>query len=300
MAFKDLLMVLTTYPDLTPVAELAQGVDFAAAIGAKISGVACEVEFQIPGSIVGNLLNVPALAAAESRKSSTNALALLTTFQQAAEKREVFHERRSETCLISEVADVLVEHARLRDLTIVPVGEGDYVDVGDWYVEQIVFGSGRPTLITPKPASHRGALTLNTVVVAWDFSRPAARAIADAIPILAMADLTGFSWTRLIEIIGMERTPEMPRKRHSAEQIVAKLRQIDVLVAQGRTIAQACKESEISEQSYYRWRNEYGGLEMEQAKRFKELERENARLKRLVADLSLEKQILKDVAEGNL
>ena len=187
MAFKDLLMVLTTYPDPTPVAELAQGVDFAAAIGAKISAVACEVEFRIPGSVVGNLLNVPALAAAESRKSSTNALALLTTFQQAAEKREVFHERRSDTCLISEVADVLVEHARLRDLTIVPVGEGDYVDVGDWYVEQIVFGSGRPTLITPKPASHRGALTLNTAVVAWDFSRPAARAIADAIPILAMA-----------------------------------------------------------------------------------------------------------------
>jgi putative transposase len=73
-----------------------------------------------------------------------------------------------------------------------------------------------------------------------------------------------------------------------------------VLVAQGRTIGQACKEAEISEQSYYRWRNEYGSLEIEQAKRFKELERENARLKRLVADLSLEKQILKDVAEGNL
>lgn len=92
----------------------------------------------------------------------------------------------------------------------------------------------------------------------------------------------------------------MPRKRHSAEQIVAKLRQIDVLVAQGRTIARACKEAETAEQSYYRWRNEYGGLEMEQAKRFKELERENAQLKRPVADLSLEKQVLKDVAEGNL
>ncbi len=65
-------------------------------------------------------------------------------------------------------------------------------------------------------------------------------------------------------------------------------------------MAQACKEAEISEQSYYRWRKEYGGLDIEQAKRFKELERENARLKRLVADLSLEKQILKDVAEGNL
>lgn len=187
MTFKDLLIVLTTYPDPTPVSEIAQGIDFAAAIGAKISAVACEVEFQIPGSIVGNLFNVPALAAAESRKSSTNALALLTTFQEAAEQRGIFHERRSETCLISEVADVLIGHARLRDLTIVPVSEGGYVDIGDWYVEQIVFGSGRPTLITPKPASHRGAFTLNTVVVAWDFSRPAARAIADAIPILAMA-----------------------------------------------------------------------------------------------------------------
>lgn len=90
----------------------------------------------------------------------------------------------------------------------------------------------------------------------------------------------------------------MPKKRHTAEQIVTKLRQIDVLVAQGRTIGQACKEAELTEQSYYRWRNEYGDLEIEQAKRFKELERENARLKRLVADLSLEKQILKDVAEG--
>jgi transposase-like protein len=92
----------------------------------------------------------------------------------------------------------------------------------------------------------------------------------------------------------------MPKKRNNAEQAVTKLRQIDVLVAQGRTVAQACKEAEISEQSYYRWRKEYGGLDIEQAKRFKELERENARLKRLVADLSLEKQILKDVGEGNL
>jgi len=92
----------------------------------------------------------------------------------------------------------------------------------------------------------------------------------------------------------------MPKKRNNAEQAVTKLGQIDVLVAQGRTVAQACKETEISEQSYYRWRKEFGGLDIEQAKRFKELERENARLKRLVADLSLEKQILKDVAEGNL
>jgi putative transposase len=92
----------------------------------------------------------------------------------------------------------------------------------------------------------------------------------------------------------------MPKKRFSSEQIIAKLRQIEVQLAQGKSIALACKEAAISEQSYFRWRKEYGGLQIEQAKRLKDLERENARLRRLVADLSLEKQILKDVAQGNL
>lgn len=91
----------------------------------------------------------------------------------------------------------------------------------------------------------------------------------------------------------------MARRGFSAEQIVSKLRQIEVLMAQGKPAALACKETGISEQSYYRWRKEYGGLEIDQAKRMKELERENIRLKRLVADLSLEKQVLKDIASGN-
>jgi putative transposase len=92
----------------------------------------------------------------------------------------------------------------------------------------------------------------------------------------------------------------MPKKRFSPEQIIAKLRQIEVQLAQGKSIALACKDAAISEQSYFRWRKEYGGVPIEQAKRLKDLERENARLRRLVADLSLEKQILKDVASGNL
>ena len=92
----------------------------------------------------------------------------------------------------------------------------------------------------------------------------------------------------------------MPKKRFSSEQIIAKLRQIEVQLAQGKSIALACKDAAISEQSYFRWRKEYGGLQIEQAKRLKDLERENARLRRLVADLSLEKQILKDVASRNL
>jgi putative transposase len=89
------------------------------------------------------------------------------------------------------------------------------------------------------------------------------------------------------------------RKNWSAAQIVASLRQIEVQMAQGKSLALACKEAEISEQSYYRWRKEYGGVAVEQARRLKNLERENTRLRRLVADLSLEKQILKDVASGN-
>ena len=91
----------------------------------------------------------------------------------------------------------------------------------------------------------------------------------------------------------------MPIKRYKPEQIVAVLRQIEVEIANGKTTPQACKEAEITQQTYYRWRKEYGGLKLDQAKRLKELEKENAKLKRVVAELSLEKQVLKDIAEGN-
>jgi putative transposase len=89
-------------------------------------------------------------------------------------------------------------------------------------------------------------------------------------------------------------------KRKSPEQIVTLLRQIEVTMGQGKSAQIACREAGIAEQSYYRWRKEYGGLDLEQARRMKDLEKENGRLKRLVADLSLEKQVLKDIAEGNL
>jgi putative transposase len=91
----------------------------------------------------------------------------------------------------------------------------------------------------------------------------------------------------------------MPMKKYKPEQIVTPLRQVEVELANGKTTPQACKEAEITAQTYYRWRKEFGGLKLDQAKRLKELERQNAKLKRLVAELALEKQILKDVAEGN-
>lgn len=91
----------------------------------------------------------------------------------------------------------------------------------------------------------------------------------------------------------------MTRKRHSAEQIIGKLRAVEVDISTGMTVEQASRKEGITEQTFYRWRKEYGGLKMDQAKRLKELEKENASLKKLVADLSLDKQMLQEVARGN-
>ena len=88
-------------------------------------------------------------------------------------------------------------------------------------------------------------------------------------------------------------------KKHSPEQVVNLLRQIEVSIANDKTTSLACKEAGITDQTYYRWRKEYGGLQVDQARRLKELEQENAKLKRIVANLSLEKLVLKDIAEGN-
>jgi hypothetical protein len=89
------------------------------------------------------------------------------------------------------------------------------------------------------------------------------------------------------------------RTKPTPEQVVNLLRQIEVAVANGKTTTLACKEAEITEQTYYLWRKEYGGLQVDQARRLKELEQENAKLKRLVSELSLEKLVLKDNASGN-
>jgi putative transposase len=88
-------------------------------------------------------------------------------------------------------------------------------------------------------------------------------------------------------------------RKQTPEQIIGLMRQIEVGTANGKTAAIACKEAGITEQTYYRWRKEYGGLKVDQAKRLKELEQENGKLKRLVAELSLDKQILQDIARGN-
>ena len=90
----------------------------------------------------------------------------------------------------------------------------------------------------------------------------------------------------------------MSRNRHKPEQIIAKLREVEVELAKGTPVAQACKKIAVTEQTYYRWRKEYGGMKLDQACRLKELEKENARLKRLLAEAELDKAILKEAASG--
>ena len=91
----------------------------------------------------------------------------------------------------------------------------------------------------------------------------------------------------------------MPRKRHKPEEIVAKLRQVDVLASQGQSIADAVRTIGVTEVTYFRWRQEYGGLKSDQVRKLKDLEAENARLRRAVSDLTLDKMILKEAARGN-
>jgi transposase-like protein len=92
----------------------------------------------------------------------------------------------------------------------------------------------------------------------------------------------------------------MKRKRHSPEQIVGKLRDADAMLAAGATIGQVCQKLEVAEATFHRWREQYGGMKASEAKRLKELEQENVRLKKLVADLALDNALLKEIAEGNL
>jgi len=232
MAFKDILLALTTYPEPTPVSAVDEAIAFAAAVGARISAIACEVKYRVPGSPLGTAwLDVPAMAAAEAKKSSTNAERLLVAFQDGAEKRGIFQDRILEQCLASEVPDLLIEYARLRDLTIVPVPEGDYVD--QWYAESIIFGSGRPTLIVPHARKRAGAFALDTVVVAWDFSRPASRAVADALPVLERAKRVCVVTVTNEKVIDAKRSGlELAKHlaRHGVEVV------LDTVDAAGRTI----------------------------------------------------------------
>lgn len=186
MAIKDILFALNTYPNATPESSVADAVAIAAAFDARLAAIACNVRIKFPDTLFGNaLIDVPALAAAEAKKSAANAARLLAAFDMEARKQSVTSEAINETCFTMEVPETLVEYARLRDLTILHMPQGGDDDL--WYAESIIFGSGRPTLVIPGEWKRRAPFRLDTVVVAWDFSKTAARTVGDAMPALRKA-----------------------------------------------------------------------------------------------------------------
>ena len=188
MAFEDILVSLTTYPERTKPSGIDDAVALAAALESRISAIACEVKVPAPASPLGSaLLNVPALVSAELKKSVAAAAQELAEFQKAAEQRGVFQEVILEKCTTPVFPDLVTDYARLRDLTVVPMPDVDTVE--RWLAETLIFGSGRPTVVLPERPRWSKAVALNTVVVAWDFSRNSTRAVADALPLLKKAKL---------------------------------------------------------------------------------------------------------------
>jgi nucleotide-binding universal stress UspA family protein len=163
------------------VSAVEDAVSVAAALGAHLAALSCETHVQLPGHFVAASM-VSGMIAGEAAKSRKSVHELLAAFDAAAEKAGILHEAIFEKCLTLEVPDLLVEYARLRDLTILPMPASS----DKWYAEAIIFGSGKPTLILPENSKRR-PFQLGTVAVAWDFSRAAARAIADALPLLELA-----------------------------------------------------------------------------------------------------------------
>ena len=185
MNIKDVLLGLTTYPKSSNIDAIRWAVSFADLMNCRIAAFAADVKIEVPGSLLGNaLMNISALAGAEMKKNKENARSLLAVFTEEAAKRGVPHETIHEHCLVGVVPDLIADCARLRDLTIVPVPADN--DVDQWYAETVVFQSGRPVLIVPEDLPHTEA-KLDAIAIAWDFSRTAARAVADAIPLLERA-----------------------------------------------------------------------------------------------------------------
>ncbi|MFY9951630.1 universal stress protein [Bradyrhizobium sp.] len=227
MAFKDILVTLTSYPEPTPASMAQDAISVADALGAHITALCCEVHVQVPGHFIsGSAAGLPGVIAGEAGKSRRNAQDLLAAFETAAAKSGVSCESILQKCKSFEVPELLCEYARLRDLTIMSQSNDR------WDTEAVIFGSGRPVLILPQSPRSR-AFEIGTVAVAWDFSRAAARAVSDAIPLLERA--------KKVRVVTVINEKNLDRK-HSAEELSKNLSRhgIDVVLdrvdAKDRTI----------------------------------------------------------------
>ena len=222
MSFRDVLVVLRTYPEGVSILAAVAAVETAAALAPRVSAIACAIKPRVPRSILGDALtNISSLIGAEHRKSEEDAQELLAAFEKVAKGKGVLGQQILESCYSFEVPDVLADHARLRDLTILPLPQGGDVPDFDarWYAEAVIFKSGHPAIVLP--AQSRSPVAFEMVIVAWDNSWTAARAIADAVPILQKA-----KHVRLLTVTGEKKITS----RQSAVEFAGHLKLHDISV----------------------------------------------------------------------
>jgi nucleotide-binding universal stress UspA family protein len=187
--FKDILLPLSTYPDPTPEHVIDWAVRFAAICGGQISALVSVLDRKKLAKSYSHrswLLDVPALIDSAIGTSGQNGRRLMERFEKAARKHNVLRDEQYEHSAFFSSADYVTQCARLRDLTVAPVP--DYIGLDELVIEDLVFGTGRPTILLP---AYEGApqpeASIDRIAVAWDFSRAAARTLADALPLLQKA-----------------------------------------------------------------------------------------------------------------
>ena len=190
MTIRDILLPLLSYPAATTTDSVEKAVAVASGLGAHIVGATFELQIRSPVGLYAHPAHIGGMFAAESRKSASNARDLVAAFddicaRKGTMQRGVAYEHAIEQCAPAEVAHVLVDHARLRDLSIFPLNAEDPDQRS--IVEALIFESGRPVLLLPEGATRQLPSSFDRVAVAWDHSRPAARAVADALPMLRAA-----------------------------------------------------------------------------------------------------------------
>ncbi len=182
MPVKDILLPLTSFPVPTEAQTIKHAVELALTLQSSVSALAYEMDIQSPIGLYADPLHVSGILAADSKKSAANARDLLSSFEVIAIGKGVAHDHSLVRRKPVEISQHLVEEARLHDLTILPLRETDTAthDIA----EHLIFEFGRPLLILPDHAKREIRASLDNVAIAWDASRPAARALADALPLI--------------------------------------------------------------------------------------------------------------------
>jgi nucleotide-binding universal stress UspA family protein len=218
-----------------PTSAVDLAVELADLLEARISALAFEIEFYVPQNFLTDaLLDIPQMIATERTKNAANARNLVNAFEAAASRRGLSRHRIIERATTGEIPTSVTEYARLHDLTILPTTE--YPAFQQYVTESVIFGSGRPVLVMPAAAATARSFRLDRIGVAWDFSRAAARALADAIPLLQSAKMVRVFTITHEKAIGTGRSGAELERHLSLYDVEPILDEAD---AAGRTIGGA-------------------------------------------------------------